>query len=117
LETTALELECVPQVGDDILGLFPILDCFYTFLPIVRGRFDVLEVGRTALLAAWLVVCCTRSSPMSFAVVGKRRTSSTPRRRDGYPVISGQDPEFPINTTNYYEKHISKKTDECYIYI
>ncbi|CAK9085835.1 Adenosine deaminase (Adenosine aminohydrolase) [Durusdinium trenchii] len=30
-------------VGDDILGLFPILDCFYTFLPIVRGRFDVLE--------------------------------------------------------------------------
>ena len=35
------------QVGDDILGLFPILDCFYTFLPIVRGRFDVLEaIGR-----------------------------------------------------------------------
>lgn len=31
-------------MGDDILGLFPILDCFYTFLPIVRGRFDVLEV-------------------------------------------------------------------------
>lgn len=30
-------------VGGDILGLFPILDCFYTFLPIVRGRFDVLE--------------------------------------------------------------------------
>ena len=45
------------QVGDDILGLFPILDCFYTFLPIVRGRFDVLEVGHTAALVVpdrWL---------------------------------------------------------------
>ena len=31
------------QVGNDIIGLFPILDCFYTFLPIVRGRFALLE--------------------------------------------------------------------------
>ncbi|CAE7286274.1 ADA, partial [Symbiodinium necroappetens] len=30
-------------VGSDIIGLFPILDCFYTFLPIVRGRFELLE--------------------------------------------------------------------------
>mmetsp|Transcript_42201 Transcript_42201/g.78496 ORF Transcript_42201/g.78496 Transcript_42201/m.78496 type:complete len:410 (-) Transcript_42201:230-1459(-) len=31
------------SVGSDILGLFPILDCFYTYLPIVRGRFSLLE--------------------------------------------------------------------------
>eukprot|EP00439_Symbiodinium_sp_Y106_P039193 s2043_g4.t2 len=30
-------------VGSDIIGLFPILDCFYTFLPIVRGRLALLE--------------------------------------------------------------------------
>ena len=31
------------EVGSDIIGLFPILDCFYTFLPIVRGRLALLE--------------------------------------------------------------------------
>ncbi|CAJ1427974.1 unnamed protein product [Effrenium voratum] len=37
------QFKSLVTVGKDVLGLFPILDCFYVFLPIVRGRFEVLE--------------------------------------------------------------------------
>ena len=71
-----------PKVGDDILGLFPILDCFYTFLPIVRGRFDVLEATNGVwwlINVTYIRVLQARSSPMNSAVAVSRRTSFTLR--------------------------------------